>query len=63
VRRLADRAVARALDRLEAAAAADLPADVAVAREAGGLRLSGPRLLARWAADGRLHHLVAGAKA
>jgi len=60
VRRLGERAVARALDRLEAAAR-DLPADVAVAREAGGLRLAGRRLLSRWAADGRLHHFVAGA--
>ncbi len=55
------RAVAHALDLIEAVAEDELPADVAVERVPGGLRLSGPRLFVRWAGDMRLRQLVATA--
>lgn len=51
--------IARAVDRLVRAAAADLPDDIAAEATANGLRLTGPRLVARWAADVRLWGLKA----
>ncbi len=52
--RAVERAVARAIDRLEAAAEEALPPDVTVERTDGGLRLTGRRLRLRWLEDVRL---------
>jgi hypothetical protein len=62
IARAAERAVARAIDRLEAAAADALPGDVAVERTNDGLRLTGRRLRLRWLTDARLRDfaLLAG---
>lgn len=54
-------AVARAAARMAAIASDELPADVAVTPVDGGLRLTGPRLLLRWAEDVRLRGLAATA--
>jgi hypothetical protein len=52
--------IGRAVDAL-AAAASEAPPDVIVERLPEGIRLTGRGLLLRWAADPRLHHLVADA--
>ena len=51
-------AVERLLDRIEQAAADELPADVVAERVDGGIRLSGPRLALRWMTDARLRGLA-----
>lgn len=61
VQRAAALAVERATDRLERLAGEELPGDIAVERVDGGLRLTGPRLAPRWAADARLRGLAATA--
>ncbi|WP_420142879.1 hypothetical protein [Sphingomonas sp.] len=52
--------IGRAVDALTAAAS-EAPPDVTIERLPEGIRLTGPGLLRRWAADPRLHHLVADA--
>lgn len=56
--RIGEAAEARLLDRIEALAVEDLPADIAVERGEEGLRLTGPALAIRRVTDARLRGLA-----